>query len=296
MWIVFSLLCAVMVATRDSLTKLLTQNGINVTFLMIIVWSATGIFSLLVYALTTPIDLSVFLKPESLILLSILLPLEGVASAFYFLALSKGQLSLTLPFLTFTPALIPLTAYLIMSETIAPIAFVGIGFTVAGSYILFWETDRKLLDPFRKMFKEPGSIMMLITAIIYSVTSVLGRKLTLEVGSVNMSAFYPLSSGIVSILVALILSRPKVESISLKTGLLLGGIVVVSIAALSFHFIAIQSVQTAYMITLKRSSALFSLVFAFLLFREKNLGKRAFGIALMLIGIGVVAIFVKPDL
>jgi len=51
------------------------------------------------------------------------------------------------------------------------------------------------------------------------------------------------------------------------------------------HMIAIKYIQVAYMIAVKRTSLLFGVVFGYLFFQEKEIGKRLFSACLMLVGV-----------
>jgi uncharacterized membrane protein len=56
------------------------------------------------------------------------------------------------------------------------------------------------------------------------------------------------------------------------------------------HFLAIQQIEAAYMIAVKRSSMLFGILFGAILFNEKGVGSHMTGGGLMLAGVALIAL------
>jgi len=56
------------------------------------------------------------------------------------------------------------------------------------------------------------------------------------------------------------------------------------------HFMAISKVEAAYMIAVKRTSLLFGILYGALLFREAHLGRNLVAGALMIAGVGLIAV------
>ena len=57
-----------------------------------------------------------------------------------------------------------------------------------------------------------------------------------------------------------------------------------------FHTLAISMVKAVYMISVKRMSILFSVVYGWLLFRESQIGNRMAGALLMFLGVICIAV------
>ena len=94
----------------------------------------------------------------------------------YIKSLQVSPLSLTLPFLSLTPVFLILISYLILGEKVSFRGGTGIILLAAGSYLLNLHEVRKgLFEPFRAVAREKGSVMMIGVAVIYSVTSSLGK-------------------------------------------------------------------------------------------------------------------------
>lgn len=290
MWILITLLCAFSLAARDSAIKLLSHEH-SVLFLSVFAGLVSGLATLAYHAAFHDVDARVFFGAENLPLVAVLLPLDCLAAFLYYLALTWSPLSLTVPFLAFTPALIPLTSWLIVGEGVSAVAFVGILLVVIGGYALFFHSFRELLIPFKRFAREKGSVLMFVVAVMFSVTSVLGRKMVLRVGSANMGAFYPISTALLLLAVYVLSGRAAREPLRVGRPRLLLAAGLAGAVMITAHFVALSMVNTAYMISVKRTSALFSLAFAAILFKERDIAKRLVGAFLMLAGVAVIACF-----
>src|SRR3989338_7215807 len=58
-----------------------------------------------------------------------------------------------------------------------------------------------------------------------------------------------------------------------------------------FHNFAIRLVIVPYMISIKRTSSIFSVLYGWILFKEKNIKVRLIGAVIMLIGAGLIILF-----
>lgn len=68
---------------------------------------------------------------------------------------------------------------------------VGIVFTAVGAYLLNVRATRKgILEPFKAVRRERGSLYMIIVAFIYSITSNLGKMAVLHSSPLFFAATY----------------------------------------------------------------------------------------------------------
>jgi uncharacterized membrane protein len=58
-----------------------------------------------------------------------------------------------------------------------------------------------------------------------------------------------------------------------------------------FHFLAISLTEVAYMISVKRTSLIFSVLYGKLLFNEEAISDRLLGSSVMLIGVLLITLF-----
>ncbi len=218
------------------------------------------------------------------------LPLELVAFLCYMRAIKVSPLSLTVPFLAFTPAFVILTGFLILGETLNSYGIIGIALIVTGSYALnLSSVKNELLAPLKAIFREQGSWLMIITALIYSLTATLG-KLAIQHSSPQFFAvtyflFFAL------LVMSLFPFMPKARFAHLLRRPFVGASSGIVLAAMIFsHTLAISLVQAAYMISVKRSSLIFGVLFGYIIFKEKKIKERLFGASIMMCGVLIIGL------
>ena len=219
------------------------------------------------------------------------LPLTTVGFILHYRAVSLSPLSLTLPFLSFTPAFVLFTGRLILGEKLSSPGVAGILLIVTGGYVINLDSVRSgWLGPIRAIRREPGSALMLLVAAIYALTSV-GGKVILMTSSPLFGAMaqFVLYGVLISLLLIaggkarlqVILSRPL---LGFGSGLCL-------FAEIICHNLAISMVNAAYMIAIKRTAGIFSVVYGKLLFRESGFRYRLLGTVIMCAGAAVIALW-----
>lgn len=215
------------------------------------------------------------------------LPLELIAVLLYVRSLRVSPLSLTVPYLSFTPAFLLITSQLMLGERPSMNGIIGIFIIVLGVYSLNLSDGKSgFFYPFRMLLREKGSIMMLMVALIYSITANFGKMGVLYSSSTFFAAsYFTLLSIILSFLV---IKRGTVKLLFRRELFLIG---VLSAIMITFHLMAIKLVYVSYMIAIKRSSLLLGIVFGVVFFKEKGLKEKLIGGILMVIGILVITFF-----
>ena len=168
---------------------------------------------------------------------------------------------------------------------------VGIVVTCRGGYVLNLETGRhSFLAPIKAVFKETGSWLMLIVALIFSFSAVIGKKGILHSSPLffTMTLFAVLS--FLTVLVLLILGKIRLRTFrdDWAKGMVAGALFFVH--ALS-HGFAISMVKASYMISVKRLSALIGIVYGRLFFKEKYMAVRLGGAGLMVTGVVLITVW-----
>jgi drug/metabolite transporter (DMT)-like permease len=217
-------------------------------------------------------------------------PLEAMALVLYMRAITISPLSLTLPFLAFTPVFLIGTGLLLLGELPNGPGAGGIVLIIAGSYILNAESARAgWLEPLRAIGRERGSLLMLAVAFIYSLTTALGKMAIRMSTPVFFGAFYPALLALVLGVAYPLAGKADLRRLAIRPwmGLFLG---VVYAAMFVSHALAISLVQAAYMIAVKRVSLIFGVAYGGVLFREKHIGQRLAGAALMAAGVAVIVV------
>jgi drug/metabolite transporter (DMT)-like permease len=287
-WLGLTLLSAFCLATADAATKRYLSHY-QPAEMVLVRFGVTG-------ALLLPL---LFLQPWPELTLpfwgwvAVLLPLEILAMWLYMRAIRECPLSLTLPYLAFTPVFNIVTGYLFLGESVSLPGVAGILLVVCGAWYLNLDAARSgqrldLLAPFRAIARERGSRLMLGTAALYSLTSVLGK------GALQYAPprfFGPFYFALLALTATTLFASRGFRRWSaagrdvwgcLLVGVFMAGMVLA-------HFYAIEHVEVAYMIAVKRTSLLFGLLYGAWLFGETGLGRNLVAVLLMVAGVYLIA-------
>jgi drug/metabolite transporter (DMT)-like permease len=287
-WLGLTLLSAFCLATADALTKRYLSHY-RPSELVLVRFAVAGVLLLpLLFLQTWPALPLPFWG-----WVAALLPLEILAMWLYMRAISECPLSLTLPYLAFTPVFNIVTGYLFLGESVSGAGFAGILLVVCGAWLLNLDaarTGRRLdmLAPFYAIARERGSRLMLGTAALYSLTSVLGKGALQYVSPMFFGPFY---FALLALVATTLFASRELRSwsaagrnirVHLLVGLFMAGMVLA-------HFYAIENIEVAYMIAVKRTSMLFGLLYGAWLFGETGLARNLLAALLMVAGVYLIA-------
>lgn len=287
-WFFLSLASAFSLASADTVTKRWLQEY-RARDLVLVRFLFTALFLLpIVFSQPWPV-----LPPAFWYWLVALVPLEIAAMVLYMRAIRDFPLAHTVPYLAFTPVITVLTGDLLLGETVTPSGFAGIVLVVCGAWLLNADRVRgegglALLAPFRAIVTEQGSRLMLVVAVIYSLTSVMGKGAMQYTTPGFFGPFYFTLLGLV-VLITFAPSVPVREVVVRKPGphLLLGFLMAAMVIT---HFFAIQETEVAYMISVKRTSLLFAIGYGALLFGERSAARHLLAGAIMVAGVAMIAL------
>ena len=223
-----------------------------------------------------------------------LIPLELVAMTLYSLAIRDSPLYLTLPYLAFTPVFNVITGKIFLGETVSTVKLLGILFVVSGAYLLNFDRRvfsnfRNLLLPFKAITSEKGSRLMLVVALIYSFTSVMGKVALGFTDPSFFGAFYFVVLGGAS-LIFVAGTRPRYIRVFYHRPHQVAIVAICMCVMVVSHFVAIAHIQVAYMVSVKRTSLLFGMVLGSIMFGEKKLIRNVIAGTIMVIGVAVIVI------
>ena len=126
---------------------------------------------------------------------------------------------------------------------------------------------------------------MIVVAIIYSMTSSLGKMAIEHSSPLFFGVTYFVAVTVCFAPFALKMGAPELKSFiserRFKDLLLPGLFLSVMIAS---HMIAISLTKVAYMISIKRTSLIMGVIYGYILFKEKNIRERLTGATLMFVG------------
>lgn len=219
--------------------------------------------------------------------------LGAVTFFLYGRALGRGDLSLMLPMLAFTPLFLLVTSPLTLGagEFPAPGGIAGVSFVVVGSYVLNLRERRKgFWGPVAALWTNPGSRLMLLVAAIWSVGANFD-KVGLRASSPEfwIAAVYTASA------VALLPGvagrwRSLPAQVASAPGLLVAAGLLEAVG-LVCQMYALTLTLVPYVIAVKRLSIVFGVLLGAALFREPDLGHRLPGALVMVAGVFFIAVF-----
>lgn len=219
------------------------------------------------------------------------LPLELIAFLCYMRAIKVSPLSLTLPFMAFTPAFMIITGHIILDETLSRGGIIGIALIVAGAYLMNLNKIRdQFLAPFKAIFLEKGSWLMLIVAFLYSITSTIGKLAIIHSSPTFFGFTYFLMFSFLLMAIFPLVPDARISNIVKRPvpAICSGMVLVIMILC---HTLAISLIQAAYMISIKRSSVLFGVFFGSIIFKEEKFKERLSGASVMMAGVILIGIY-----
>lgn len=291
MWILLSILTAIAESAKDITAKIGLKKSDDVVLSFLL-----RFYSIPVIALPLLFETGTEIQSGFWTNLLIAGTLHVFATIFYIKAIKNSELSKVAPLITFTPLFLIFTSPVLINEYAEPIGIIGIILIVMGSYVLNISKKSKhgnssgFLSPIKALFYDKGARYMLAVALIFSITANLDKK------GLMLSAPYlwifsiNLFLTIVIFAYVLVSGRKKLlkqsftEKYTVYTGLLAGLTIV-------FQIYAVKLAAVSYVIGIKRSSTIMSVLAGVFIFKEKNMKVKITGSGIMLIGVLLIILF-----
>lgn len=216
--------------------------------------------------------------------------LNCISILLYMRAIRISDLSVTIPMITFTPLFLLFTSPFMLGEYPSLLGMLGVLLIVFGSYMLnIKQRGKGFWAPFKALIKDPGPRIMLFVAFLWSFTSNIDK-----IGVQNSSPVFWAIAMTCFLAVALfppmlIYSNQTSDQIFRQSKYLISlGI----FNALTFltQMVAINFILVAYVISIKRGSAILSVFWGYLFFNEKGLKERLVGVTIMVAGVMLITI------
>lgn len=215
--------------------------------------------------------------------------LNVIAILLFMKAVSIGELSLTVPFLAFSPIFLIFTSNLMLGELPSLTGIVGILTVVFGAYFLEMKKEAGIFGPFKALAKNRGAQLILLVALIYAISSNLDKIAIQNSNPITRIMVVQLLMALILVLLIRFRSSQKMAVIksNYKPFLLIG---LLAAIALLCQMTALSMGLVPYIIALKRSSALFSVVLGVIAFKERNVKPKLIGATLMIAGVFLISI------
>lgn len=219
--------------------------------------------------------------------------LVAVAVYFYFAALKESDLSVCVPFMSFTPVLLIPTGYLFLHEVPNMRQFFGVILVVSGALAMDRDALRRgLTGPFRAMFRNKGSRYILIVAVIFALTNPIDKVLVIMSDPITYGFGY--GAMICVFYGLLVFSQERGATIrsctrALRTApawMIVAGMLDASVLLLQFT--SHRYIDVFITITVKRAGVILSVFAGWLIFHEKNIEDRLVASVTMLGGVVLI--------
>jgi drug/metabolite transporter (DMT)-like permease len=283
MWILFALFCSLFNALQGAQGKrILRRIDIHV-----VTWAMFA-FALPLMCLGLGFEGLPEIQPPFWPAIVVTVGINLLAVTLYVRAIQLSPLSLTIPFLSFTPIVLILTGYVALGELPDIFGAVGILLIVFGAYVLNLDKLKEGLSaPLRSIAGERGSLLMLVVAILWGITAAADK-----VAMINSSPFFYLLAFdlLFSICYLPVLctrvSRLRQQIIAGASGLLVFALL--GAVMMFFQMMALRSGLVSYVIAIKRSGMVFSILLGYFFFGERHVTIRLIGAALMVVGVCLI--------
>lgn len=209
----------------------------------------------------------------------------------YFKAIKRSRISVTVPLITLTPLFMLLTSPIMLGQFPTAPGLVGIVLIVAGTYISNIKSGpNTLFAPFVSLVKNQGARYMLLVAFIWSITSNLDKIGVEETSPVYWAFAKDFVILIYLIPILLTKSEKPMKQLSERMWPLFS-VGFFRFTSVVMQMYAIELILVPYVISIKRASTAFVILFAFFVMNEKiNFRNRMIGIVIMLTGMFIIAI------
>ncbi|MEL6463041.1 MAG: EamA family transporter [Cyanobacteria bacterium J06621_15] len=213
-----------------------------------------------------------------------------IAFLLFFKAIKASDLSIVAPITTLSPIFLLITSPLLVGEFPNFIGILGIFIIVIGAYVLkFQDKTSGYLAPFKSLFKETGSRLMFGVVLIWSITANVDK-----IGVQNSSPILWTITAHLSVAVfilPIVFWKSKINIQNIKSNfrnLILIGFI--NTLAILCQMSALQLALVSFVIAVKRTSALFNVLWGWLIFKEQGIKERVTGSIIMILGVVVITL------
>ena len=286
LWFLLALLCALVWSVVDALCKRALREHRPRAVLGARWWYALPpLLATVAFAPVPPLDARFWLA------IGISAPLEVWAMFLYLKAISRSPLSLTAPLLAWTPVFTAAVSAVVLRELPSAAGTAGIALVVAGSWLLYAREGGTAAEALRLLAREEGARLMFLVALIFSATSALGKLGLMHSSAAFFGPAYV--AALAACLAATAIARGEGRAMlaELRPNRWFFAIGAGVAAMTLLHFTAMALTKVAYMIAVKRSSLLASVVIGRVCFGERGLARRLPGAALMLAGVVILGLY-----
>ena len=280
MWIIFALLNPVSESFKNVFSKKASLNNADPfaiswfnNFIPVLIYTPLFFFIEIKYSIDffAPLYVSAFINVIAVLL--------------YHRAISKGDISLVIPMLSFSPLFLLVLSPIILDEFPTFYGLIGIILIVIGSYLINIKLAKGgLLAPIKSLFVNKGTRYMLIISFIWSISANFDK---LAVNASSPLQYIIFSNIFVFLGINIVIFAKRKQKLILQAKSNKYIIIVGVFTDLSFflHMQALSMTLVAYVIVLKRLSGLITVFFGYFFLGEGDIRDKLIGSIIMFIGV-----------
>ena len=217
--------------------------------------------------------------------------LNVAANLLFLRAVQISPLSLTTPYLAFTPVFSAIFAFGLLGQRVTGWGVAGILVVCLGAFFLNPGTrDEGIFAPLKALWRERGSLYMLVVALTWSLTPIIDKQAADLTSPMWHTLF--LATGIGLVFVAWFLVRREGKKLWGELGIMplwLLGCGLAFVGAMVLQLGSYAFIEIAYTETLKRAVGVIAAMAAgYFWFQEKDIARRFVGAAVMVAGVAMV--------
>ena len=291
LWFHLSVLSAASKAANQAITKSLTKN-FSVLAIAAFGQLAAGILIFPLIFFSSVIDIPT--DPSFHKAAAVTISINIFAILLLVEAIKRSDLSYSIPFLGLTPVFTIVTGWILRGEVISITGIIGILIVFIGAFGI---DTNSLADWIKlggkRIFKDKGVLLVIIVALVYSVSSVYDKTATL------LSDPYTFVWYSAIIRAAALMAIWYSMNLNFKAGKLNHGfskrhlflftsLGITFVAEAIFQMFALQTGLVAYVIAIKRLGILMTSLVGMIVYKEVFSWARLSGAALIVMGAGII--------
>lgn len=217
----------------------------------------------------------------------------NLGANFLFLrAVQISPLSLTTPYLAFTPVFTAISALIVLGQIPTAAGWLGIVIVCVGAFFMNPGDEKDgPLAPLKALWTERGSFYMLIVALLWSITPVLDKQASEMTSPIWHAMFLAAGVGVVFVAMRRFQDgsfRPLFREFKLlPLWLSLAGLF--AVLAMVLQLTSYAFIDVAYVETVKRAVGVTAAIAAgYFFFGERDIRRRLLGALVMSVGVGLI--------
>lgn len=220
--------------------------------------------------------------------------LWAIATVTALKAVKHWDLSLVSPLSALTIPFLLATSYLITKEVPNSYGYLGVSLIFIWTYFLqIHEAKQGILWPLKAIYDNLWARYMLLTALLWSITSPLDKIGVVELWALQW--MFISNIGIIIVLGVYMILKWKSfsfhEITHVKALKKIWVLTILGWFAMFLQMLALQFTLVIYVIALKRASGMFSVFLWYIFFKEKNIIQKLFASLIMLAWVTIIGIF-----